>query len=542
MKAILTKNRILLGAIFLVHIGLAFYKLDHTAMWDDEASVVWFAKNYLKYGDIVGYDGNNLFSYRNGYLINDKLEYNNPPLDIYYAAFIIQYIGDDDITVRASFTIIGVIGLLIFLLCLKEFTGTDKKWFMYSAIILLLSVNYLMIERNSRYYSINFLFGAISLLATLKLLKVKKMTSIFLLIILQALFTYILFLSHFLAALCWWSMCLFILLVNKKIKINFKDKFTIVLAIVNTILFTIMVMYLLQNNVLNRPDLNNTDSIYLKYFKLTGWLFNDLNRCNVIPLWSILLFIYLFTFKRKALLPSFKLLVYSSIVFIGLTHILNPQSTSSSTYYDIRYIYIIFPLLYAMVGYLLKMLHEKTSFGKYISPILLLVYINTTAICYFPVSTPIRLLLPNYIIEKINPYPTAYSEAIKYIHINFNERKKIVTVPDFHNTVFLRYCGDKIQITNTLTEETTLNKDVIDSLNQNCLFMQRCQTDYMFLFGSYHKGFEQYASEVKKYKYVDTIPIFAAGVDISRPELYTHSFGPKKEFNKTNDALYIYHN
>lgn len=511
-------------------------------MWDDEASVVWFANNYNKYGEIIGYDAANIFSYRNGQLINNDLVYNNPPLDIYFTAYIIRLFGEDDFTIRLSFAITGIIGLIFFLLCIKIVTGKDKKWFVYSSVLLLLSVNYLLIEGNSRYYSLNFLFGSISLWTALKLAysNRNKIGFDLVFIILQLCSIYLLFLSHYLAALCWWVMCFIILVQYKKVKLNFKDRFSWVAVSLNFILFIIVAKYFIDHQVLNRPDMSNDDSMGLKYFKLLGWLLNDLNRSNIIPLWSILLFIYLFIFKRKWLSQDFKRMVGFSLIFIGLSYILNPQSTSKSTCFDLRYIYVIIPILYMWIGYLLKLLHEKLSIGKWLALFLVLIYVNTTALCYIPVSTPFRWLLPNFVMERINPYPTAYSEAIAYINKNFKNRIKILTIPGFHNTVFLRYVSDKIEITNTLDSNTPLSKTVVDSLGMNCLYIGHCKPEYIFLFGNYG-DLNAYPYSAKDYKYVDTIPVFASGIDITRPELFWHSFGPKKIVDLEKDALYIFH-
>jgi hypothetical protein len=536
------KVKLLIGVLFAVHLALSLFHLNHTTMWDDEASVVWFAKNYNKYHQIVGYDGSNIFSYRNGQLINDQLVYNNPPLDIYYTSYIIKYIGDDDFTVRMAFLVLGWIALIFYLLGFKILLKKDPKWFVYSSVLLLLSVNYLLIEANSRYYSLNFLFGAISLWATLKIthFPMRRMGGKVFFLIVQLTAIYFLFLSHYLAGLCWWLMCFFILLQHKQVKISLKDKFTWIAFVLNTALLIITAKYFIAHQALNRPDMLNEDSLFVKYFKLLGWLLNDLNRANIIPLWSVLLFIFLAVFKRKALNPEFRKMALFSLVFIGASYLLNPQSTSRSTCFDLRYIYPIIPILYMWVGYLFKLLHENFNKGKYWALVLVFIYINSTILCYIPESTPPRLLLPNFIKERIQPYPTAYSASIDYINKNFTSRKKILTIPGFHNTVFLRYVPDKIEITNTLDEQTPLSKSKIDSLGMGCLFIGRCKPEYIFLFGNYG-DLNAYPYSPKDYKYIDTIPVFASGIDITRPELFWHSFGPKTDINLQKDALYILH-
>lgn len=511
-------------------------------MWDDEASVVWFAKNYHQYGEIVGYDGDNIFSYRNGQLINNELVYNNPPLDIYFTSYVIKWIGDDDFTVRLSFAIIGMLALIFYLLIFRMIADKDNKWFLYSAVLLLFSVNYLLIEGNSRYYSLTFLFGAISLFISFLITKrpERKLWAKISLILIQLISIYFLFLSHYLAAMCWWLMVFFVLWQNKQIKISFKDGFTVITVLLNLVLFAVIVNYILRENALSRPDMSNDDGLFLKYFKLFGWLFNDLNRLNIVPLWSVPFLFFLLIFRKKLVSPGFRKMIFFSLIFLGASYFLNPQSTSKSTCFDVRYIYVILPILYMVLGYLLKLVHENIKQGKYIAFAAILLLINTTWLFYIPESTPPRWLLPNFIKERVEPYPTSYSEIVKYIERNFQSRKKILTIPGFHNTVLLRYVPEKIEITNTLDQTTPLSKSLIDSLGMNCLYIGNCKPEYIFLFGNYGE-LDSYPYSVEDYKYIDTIPVFSSGIDFSRPELFWHSFGPREVKNMQKDALYILH-
>jgi hypothetical protein len=535
------KTRLLLALLFVLHIGIACFKPAHTPMWDDEASVVWFAKNYNTYGSIVGYDGSNIFSYRNGQLINNRLEYNNPPLDIYYTAFILRHAGDSDTVLRLAFIVWGIAALFLFLCCLRLIAGKDKIWFLYSSVLLLLSVNYLMIETNTRYYSFNFFFAALSLWATLKMAErpsTQYRKTGFLLLQLTAL--YFLFLSHYLAAVCWWVMCFYIMYRKELIDIRFKKKFTWVTLVSNLVLTAIFLQYLIAHQSLNRPDMINEDSIPVKYAKLAEWLVMDLHNINLIPLWTGPLFLYLFFFKRNLLSPEFRMICASSLVFLLMILLLNPQSTSKSLSFDIRYLYVIIPLLSFWIGYLLKLLHERVRNGKVFAIISLFLFVNTSLFSAIPSNGGPRILLPNLIKEKLYPYPTAYSSALDYINTHFKERKKILTLPGYHNTVFLRYVPDKIEITNTLDTTSPLNLSVTDSLGMRCLRIGACKPDYVFQFGS-TEPLTDYPFQPGDYAFADTIPVYAFGLDVTRPELYWHSFGPRKITDTSIEALYIFH-
>jgi len=511
-------------------------------MWDDEASVVWFAKNYNQHGKILGYDGEHLFSYRNGQLINNELVYNNPPLDIYYAAFIIRHFGESDFILRFSFALLGFVALGLFVWCFRLITEKDKIWFVFSSSILILSVNYLLIEANTRYYALTFLFAAISLLAALKIVEKpeKKYTQKVMLLTLQLSAIYLLFLSHYLAAVCWWLMCGIILLQHQQIRISLKDKFTNTVALLYLLLFAIIVHYIISEQVLHRPDLENEDGMLMKYSKLLQWLFEDLHRLNIIPLWLIPAFIILLFSNKHLISKSLSRLIMFLGVFLIAIVALNPQPTSHSLSFDIRYLYVVIPVLYLLMGYFFKLLYEQVKWGKIISIVLAVIFINSTLLSAIPSDGGPQLLLPNFIKERMNPFPTAYSEAIHYIHKNFKEKKKILTLPGFHNTVFFRYVPEKIQVTNTLNEKTDLSKHLIDSLGQQCLYIGNCKPEYVFQFGS-TETLEDYPFKASDFKFIDTILIYAHGVDVSRPELYWHSFGPKKINDTSLEALYIFH-
>lgn len=535
------KTRLLLILLFVLHTGIACFRPAHTPMWDDEASVVWFAKNYNKYASIIGYDGSNIFSYRNGQLINEQLEYNNPPLDIYYTAFILRHFGDNDAVLRLAFTVWGIAALFLFLCCLRLLAGKDRVWFLYSAVLLLLSVNYLMIETNTRYYSFNFFFAALSLWATLKMtekpLGTYHKTGF---LVLQLMALYFLFLSHYLASVCWWLMCFYIMYRKEVVDIRFRSKFTGITLALNLALAGILLYYLLAHQSLHRPDMDSKDGIMVKYAKLTEWLIMDLHNINLVPLWTIPVFLYLFFCRKKLLSAEFRTICASSLVFLLAMLLLNPQSTSRSLSFDIRYLYVIIPLLSFWIGYLLKLLHEQVKNGPVLAILCLLIFVNTSLFSAIPSSGGPRVLLPNLIKEKLNPYPTAYTAALQYINTHFRERKKILTLPGYHNTVFLRYVPDKIEITNTLDSASPLSRRLTDSLGMPCLRIGTCKPDYVFQFGI-TEPLTDYPFKPGDFTYVDTIPVYALGLDITRPELYWHSFGPKAVTDTSIEALYIYH-
>lgn len=535
------KLRLYLLFLIVTHCFLALWRPDHTLMWDDEASVVWFAKNYNREGKIVAYDGHNIFSYRNGQLIDDQLAYNNPPMDIYYAAAVIRYFGEADSTLRIAFTIPGILALLLYLGCLRKLSDGDDTWFAYTATLLSLSVSYLLIEQNVRYYSLNFFLAASALFATLKFISSNRRSNKLLWLVVQLISLYLLFVCHSLAAACWWAMCLWLMFRKDAIQINPRHAATRIVVAAHSLLFAANAYFFFSQNALNRPDLSNQDTPLVKYKKLTEWLFVDLNALNVLPLTASLLLLLLYLFRRDKLTSSFKVLLEAGTLFLLLILLLNPQPSSRSDHFDVRYLYIVLPLLYAWVAYLLSRLHRAGRVGPIAAISISGIFICSSLFSCIPSPNGPQWLLPAYVAERSKPFPTAYSELLQYIDRHFDSKKKILSLPGFHNTVLLRYRPDKIEITNTLDPQTSpLSPHVVDSLHMNCLYIGACKPDYVFQFGV-TETLADYPFKARDFRFCDTLWIYAYEVDITRPELFWHSFGPRPLRDSSRQALYIFH-
>lgn len=534
------KLRFYLLFLFITHCLLALWRPDHTLMWDDEASVVWFAKNYNREGKIVAYDRQNIFSYRNGQLIDDQLGYNNPPMDIYFAAAVIRQFGDSDRALRIAFTLPGILALLIYLACLRKMSD-DTIWFAYTATFLTLSVNYLLIEQNVRYYSLNFLFAAAALYATLQLIESTKRKNKLIWLTTQVIALYLLFIAHSLAAACWWAMCLWLLYRGKALQPNWKHSTTRFIVPAHLMLFIANLYFFLSQKALNRPDLDNKDSLLMKYRKLIDWLFVDLNALNVLPLTAALLLLLLYLFRRNQLSASFRRQLEAGTIFLLLIFLLNPQPTASSDHFDVRYLYIVLPLLYSWVAYLFARLHQIPRWGKASAIGGAGIFVCTSLFSCIPSPDGPRWLLPAYVAERARPFPTAYSELLEYMQTHIKSRKKVLSLPGYHNTVLLRYVPELITLTNTLDPKTTpLSRKTVDSLGMNCLYIGACKPDYVFQFGI-TETLADYPFKASDFKYSDTLWIYAAEVDITRPELFWHSFGPRRISDSSRQALYIFH-
>ncbi|MGO8673779.1 MAG: hypothetical protein ACLQVD_20770 [Capsulimonadaceae bacterium] len=98
---------------------LAFSRLSSAAFWDDEAQVGIIARNVLRTGTLSGWDGRNLYGYRDGALLDNHLQFINAPLDCLVAAASFKMLGISTWTGRFPFVLAGLVSLLVFLAILR---------------------------------------------------------------------------------------------------------------------------------------------------------------------------------------------------------------------------------------------------------------------------------------------------------------------------------------------------------------------------------------------------------------------------------------
>ena len=98
---------VLAGVLACAHLG-------RSASWDDEAQTGIIARNFLHTGQLTGWDGRNLFAYRNGALLNDQLRVIQPPVDILVTAGAFAVLGVSAWAGRLPFALAGILTLVLF--------------------------------------------------------------------------------------------------------------------------------------------------------------------------------------------------------------------------------------------------------------------------------------------------------------------------------------------------------------------------------------------------------------------------------------------
>jgi hypothetical protein len=155
-------------------------------------------------------------------------------------------------------------------------------------------------------------------------------------------------------------------------------------------------------------------------------------------------------------------------------------------------------------------------------------------------------LLPAYINEICRPYPTAHSEIIKFLEKNAKYDESVLVWPEYPNPVIF-YIGEKVRVCCTLGRDSFIPPSKIKSLDAPLLTEENFP-DWIILLGLspdvktplsyFSRPHLQDGKEVKfAYKLVDTLDVF--WVDTSRTEPSLHNFGPKTDFDRRTEAVYV---
>ena len=134
---------------------LIFTNLGHDYLWSDEADTAVFASNILKYGVPKGWDGLTYTDSDMGSRLNqDLVMVSHPWVQYYVTAASFWLFGETPFAARLPFAVAGWLTIpLLYFLILRQ-VG-DRRAALSAALLLMLSVQFLIYTRQCRNYSLN---------------------------------------------------------------------------------------------------------------------------------------------------------------------------------------------------------------------------------------------------------------------------------------------------------------------------------------------------------------------------------------------------
>ncbi len=525
---------------------LSFTGLTNNCFWDDEAHVAFFAKNYVKTGQLTGYDGRNFYGIFNGGLLNKNLTTINPPLEYLVCALSFKLFGISTWAGRFLFVLFGIASLIIFFLLLKE-KSFKLRW--YSLILLAFSYSFLLNIRQCRYYSLVIFFSLLTYFFYKRFLSSQKIVNVVMLFI----SLFLLFESQYLIS------CVFAFSIGANHLLFHRralDRQAWIKILIGCGCFGIIVMVLIFGfNILERPDIRhhyNFGGYIVSRFVFLVYYIRDLDEIGYISGFYIIIMILLTKVYRKE--PFFPKDVFEWSCFIAIyvffLSLFSPQLIEwrgiRNNTSIIRYMVVLLPFAAYFTGTILAIIHEKC--GVLFTMVLLVITLTTNLFSFRMGTAKFRWLLPGYIKEIHSDYETPFEAAISYLEKNTIYNDTVYAVPEHMGLPLLFYLGDELKIGFAVRKDTKLPKAKLDTLKAP-VFIDRYFPNLVVAFGLkkvteirmnfFIRGKYTYKSRPpNRLPYKERLGVFR--LDLTRPELNQHSFSPVKKYNSDIDDIYIF--
>ena len=167
-------ERLLLLAILLVSSILILANLGNVYLWGDEAATALISKTILHAGLPMGSDGLNCYCQMYGKEVNDQgIWIWHPWLPFYVLAGFFAVFGMSTFVARLPFALFGIGVVLIAYLYGKSLWRTTRAG-VFAATLLMISVPFLLLVRQCRYYSPAIFFTLVGLYAYSAMLKERR--------------------------------------------------------------------------------------------------------------------------------------------------------------------------------------------------------------------------------------------------------------------------------------------------------------------------------------------------------------------------------
>jgi 4-amino-4-deoxy-L-arabinose transferase-like glycosyltransferase len=147
-----------LAAILCIGIFLFFTNLGNIYLWQDEAQTALISQTVLHDGVPRGYDGKNYFSQELGSEYGENYIFKwHTWLPFYITAAFLKIFGNNAFAARLPFALFGL-GSVFFLYYLTKSLFNNKRAASMAALVLLVSIPFLLLSRQCRYYSMTAFF------------------------------------------------------------------------------------------------------------------------------------------------------------------------------------------------------------------------------------------------------------------------------------------------------------------------------------------------------------------------------------------------
>ncbi|MDR3709474.1 MAG: glycosyltransferase family 39 protein [Capsulimonadaceae bacterium] len=543
---------LILALLLVVSAFLILNGLDRAALWDDEAQVGVIARNLLKTGHLTGWDGRNLYGYFNGTLLDDRLDYINPPLDVLLAAASIKLLGPTTLAVRLPFALCGIASLIAFLALVRRSFDENPAHRVYAFALFALNVSFILSARTGRYYAISMLCQILVFVLYYRYLERRRLADA---VGLVATLIVAFYASYLLAIGTLASVAAVHILRHRR---SLSKQDIVPVTIAAGIFAVSTVPYALIHKIWYRPDfVLSVNPWYVDRLTILWRSFRDMNTTATLPWMVAVLLLGLLVVNRRRALPAppvvYDWLIALAAYFLAVGLFSPMPRTSDPAVADIRYMTGIFPFACGLAGVAAALLSRVS---RELAVVLSAVAICSNALTWtplperqFPFTSKLRLTLPNLALEEMRPYPTENGAVAEFINRNAAQDDLVMTVPSFFDNSLLFYCGDRVKICGQLYLNAKLSLAEIRKVGP-ANFVEMSFPDWIVFSRftpedvNYLKYFERPqqtpagAMVSRRYRLAAILPVY--GAQTQRPELIWHVFGPVTKYKIESEATYVF--
>ena len=518
-------------ALMLTATLFLFSHAGNYYLWEDEGETALLGRNVLAYGLPYGFDGRNLYEFRNGLCLNrDFLPALTPWLQYYWAAGSLFLFGDGTFGARALFIWAGLFSLILFYFFVRRYFD-NARLALISLVLMATSVPTLLFLRQCRYYALVMLLtAAVALLYTCYAGKRHH-------VVLSCLLFVLLFFANplvALPALAALGISFFLFDDQRKTLRFFLVPAPFVLCVMGVFFF-----WIYRGGLPTRPEIF-ANSHPGDFFRVAMLYFRDYNLVQLLPVGLICLLVLLWikdviggqSGGRRQLRREWAIL---AIVFIFTTILscLSPQD-SGEAHSDIRYATPLFPFLLLTQAIAVERLH---LWRKGIAYLLLALLIFTNLLTF----TAARFYLYEYVEEIAATRDNATKAAVRFLDNRAVQDELILVSPNHMLGAMEFYIGDKLRFCHVIGED---NRNLLAAgVKLPCYtYSSATVPDWIVLFGlspdlpHVLRRLETLnPADYKMYR----LPIY--GPDVSRPELFWRSFRPMTHFRPDQGLIILRH-
>ncbi|MFA5260130.1 MAG: hypothetical protein WC450_02755 [Candidatus Omnitrophota bacterium] len=516
---------------------LLFFRLGHDALWDDEAICALFGRTLFQTGDTSALHGHNIIAFNDGRELDDLRQRYVPPLQFYIVAPFAGVTHNSAFAVRFPFALCGLAIVAWVLYWLWEAKASFNTWLLVS-LGFMGNVSFILFSRQCRYYAPMMLFSV--LLTYLYLNKGGSPKKIWI----MAAVAIMLLASNYLAYSAVIACGVVHYLIWGKKSHPFSRSEGIIFSLTQFLIGGIIVSIY---NPLGKDVWDYSGrSWFTERLLLFWWNLRDLNTCEMGVGVLIALAPLLYFLKKDRRFIEAPGIIFTYILTVA---IFSPQPVEQMSVAFVRYLCPLIPLCIFTEVIVIQALTARTSWLAFPLAFLFFMtnimhggplaqYPDGTSFSHVIQKSPWRSTILEFLREQTTPREGPYQMTADWINKNVRKGESVLAVPGYTVYPLMFHAPHAVYAWQLAGDDPDQQFQNLPDIH----FRGRSFPDYIIAFGpsviDVSGLLDTRDVQGVRYNAVEHLNIYWA--DLSRPELFWHSFLLPQGYNPDTESIVIY--